>query len=76
MLIEEKKKLANKVKLAYEAAGDGNLRKWVGKTAIRDRIAFPIWSTDYIDAVHSTMLAAICSMIEHELISLKEKEDE
>ena len=76
MLTKEKKELADKVLLAYTATSNGSLRKWAGKAALRDRMRFPEWSTDYISSVHSIILAVICKMIEDGLISLKEVDNE
>ena len=76
MLTKEKKGLADKVLLAYTATGDGGLRKWAGKAALRDRMRFPEWSTDYISSVHSIILAVICRMIEDGFITLKEVSNE
>lgn len=75
MLTKEGKKLADKVLSAYMSVKDGGLYEWVGRAALRDRMRFPEWSTDYIGSVHSIVLAVICRMVEDRFITLKEVED-
>jgi len=73
MLTEEKMELANKVKEAYKGAGNGELFKWVGKTALQSRMEYPEWSTAYIESVHAIIMSVMCCMIENNLLTLKEE---
>jgi len=75
MLTEEKKRLADKVLAAYSATQNGDLHEWAGSTALRDRMKYPEWSTDYIGSVHAIILSVICKMIEDGRLSLKEVEN-
>ncbi len=72
MLTIEDKELADKVNKAYRDLDDGKLYRWVGKSAIRDRMKYPEWSTSYIKSMHSIVLAVICAMVVKEVLTLNE----